>query len=123
MSFSDFCAKLFKSPHNAEKSCCMCTNNTQNCRIIHTYRVSDKRGDQGTSTTAATSADGKTSVVFDFDQVDRHRKFWEFLRAKEWQAVATFLDKKVINSTLQPDFSAISVYAKPSIADTLRCSY
>lgn len=35
------------------------------------------------------------SVVFDFDQVDRHRKFWDFLRAKEWQAVATFLEKKV----------------------------
>ena len=58
--------------------------------------MSEKKGGQvDQSDTSATSSDGKTSVKFDFDQVDRHRKFWDFLRNKEWQAVATFMDKKV----------------------------
>jgi hypothetical protein len=56
--------------------------------------VSEKKG-EASSNSDSVASDGKTSVVFDFDQVDRHRKFWEYLRNKEWQAVATFFEKKV----------------------------
>lgn len=68
------------------------------------HRIYDKRTDPALdiSTTVAASADGKSAVVYDFDQIDRHRKFWDYLRNKEWQAVATFFDKKVtLNSGLQ----------------------
>lgn len=63
-------------------------------------RIYDKRSDPALdiSSSVAASADGKSSVVFDFDQVDRHRKFWDYLRDKDWQAVATFFDKKVISA-------------------------
>jgi hypothetical protein len=80
------CVPIPTSPY------CTCFN-----RQSYPCRVSEKRSDQSADTSAsvAASADGKGSVVFDFDQVDRHRKFWEYLRNKEWTAVATFLEKKV----------------------------
>lgn len=61
------------------------------------YRISDKPSEQSANSENVASDSKGNSVVFDFDQVDRHRKFWDFLRAKEWQAVATFLEKKVLH--------------------------
>lgn len=58
------------------------------------HRFTEKSGTAITND--AVASDGNKTVVFEFDQVDRHRKFWEFLRNKEWAAVATFIDKKVL---------------------------
>jgi hypothetical protein len=67
----------------------------ESCSFWH-HRVSEKKGGGDASNNSdSVASDGKNSVVFDFDQVDRHRKFWEYLRNKEWQAVATFFEKKV----------------------------
>ena len=57
-------------------------------------RISEKKsGNEGSN--AAVSSDGKVSVTFDFDQVERHRIFWDFLRNKEWNSVSAFIEKKV----------------------------
>jgi hypothetical protein len=58
-------------------------------------RVSEKKKDDNASSTVAASEDGKTAVVYNFDQIERHQSFWNYLRDKEWQSVATFIDKKV----------------------------
>jgi hypothetical protein len=39
---------------------------------------------------------GKDGICFSFDQEDRHRKFWDFVRDKKWDAVASFLEKRAI---------------------------
>ena len=33
---------------------------------------------------------------FPFDQEERHRLFWQFIRDKEWKSAASFIDKKVL---------------------------
>jgi hypothetical protein len=33
---------------------------------------------------------------FPFDQAERHRLFWQFIRDKEWKSAAAFVDKKAI---------------------------
>ena len=63
------------------------------CRNFLLYRFTEKKG--AAIVDDSVGSEGNKAVVYDFDQVDRHRKFWEFLRNKEWQAVATFVDKKV----------------------------
>ncbi len=39
---------------------------------------------------------GKDGAKFAFDQEDRHRKFWAFVRDKQWEAVASFLEKRCV---------------------------
>lgn len=33
---------------------------------------------------------------FDFDMVERHRMFFEYIRDKKWDSVASFLEKKSV---------------------------
>ena len=33
---------------------------------------------------------------FDFDLADKHRVFFEYIRDKKWDSVASFIDKKCI---------------------------
>ena len=40
---------------------------------------------------SAASADN-----FVFDQIGRHISFWDFVRAKNWEAVTTYFDKKAV---------------------------
>ena len=68
------------------------------CRILLCDRFTEKKG--AAIVDDSVGSEGNKAVVYDFDQVDRHRKFWEFLRNKEWQAVATFVDKKVCQFSL-----------------------
>lgn len=57
-------------------------------------RVSDKPDSVAAPDNAI--SDGKKTITFNFDQLERHRVFWEYLRAKDWTAVSSFLEKKVI---------------------------
>jgi len=57
-------------------------------------RVSDKPESVAAPDNAI--SDGKKTITFNFDQLERHRVFWEYLRAKDWTAVSSFLEKKVI---------------------------
>ena len=56
-------------------------------------RVGTAKSQQDDNATAAT-ADG-LSIKYDFDQEDRHRRFWDLVRDKKWYDVASFLEKKV----------------------------
>ncbi|KAJ1439190.1 hypothetical protein B484DRAFT_391923, partial [Ochromonadaceae sp. CCMP2298] len=59
--------------------------------------VSEKKTDEGAGAAEGVGGGGDgPSVVFAFDQVDRHRKFFEFVRDKEWGAVGSFMDKKAV---------------------------
>lgn len=84
----------------------------------HSHRVSEKKSEQPADENVAADDKGN-SVVFDFDQVDRHRKFWDFLRNKEWQAVATFLEKKV--RAIVVWFKLLFLRVNLSVYVSLRC--
>jgi hypothetical protein len=49
------------------------------------------QGSGGIATSDADKADNK----YHFDQAERHRMFWQFIRDKEWKSAASFVDKKV----------------------------
>lgn len=46
---------------------------------------------------STTKKDGASfvSTAQTFDPMDRHRRFWDYVREKNWEAVASFIDKKV----------------------------
>jgi len=56
--------------------------------------VSDKPDSEAAPDNAI--SDGKKTITFNFDQLERHRVFWEYLRVKDWTAVSSFLEKKAI---------------------------
>jgi hypothetical protein len=43
-----------------------------------------------------TNAEELVAQKFGFDQEDRHRLFWEYIREKDWKSAATFIDKRAI---------------------------
>ena len=58
--------------------------------------MSEKKG-KPVENADSVASDGRVSVRYDFDQTERHRMLWEFVRDKDWKAVATFFEKKVRN--------------------------
>lgn len=47
------------------------------------------QGELGTTT-------DREGVVYSFDQEDRHRRFWGYVRDKQWEAVASFIEKRAV---------------------------
>ncbi len=43
-----------------------------------------------------TNAEDIVAQKFSFDQEERHRLFWEYIREKDWKSAATFIDKRAI---------------------------
>lgn len=52
-----------------------------------------------------TNAEELMAKKFNFDQEERHRLFWQYVRDKDWKSAASFIDKKVVNIEITSQYS------------------
>lgn len=64
-------------------------------QLRYSLRESPVRIVQGSGNVASADVSAGNEK-FSFDQVERHRLFWQFIRNKEWKSAASFIDKKAI---------------------------